>query len=218
MASGVFLGRGFRWTAHHTRALVEVLDRDGALPVDSGLRGGHPALYAIGQQEEVPVVLPWSEMEAQTGLQGTNRSGKTTELELMSVQAIHADGACVMIDPKGSRKWLARCAVEATKAGKRFVLVTPILPHLSATMNVLSTATIPQEMVPRIQALMPVSDDPFFTNYPLAFTEHIAAAQQALGIPWTLEGLEQACVVESHTKDLLSQYLASLGCAGKNLA
>ena len=128
MKGGLFVGKGFRWHGGHTQILEAALAHDGPLPVDEGPRGGIPALYAIGQKDEVDVVIPWSELEAQTGLQGSNRSGKTTELALMSLQAIHAPGAAVMIDPKGHREWLLRCAAEASRAHKRFLLITPVFP------------------------------------------------------------------------------------------
>jgi hypothetical protein len=211
MKGGLFVGKGFRWHGGHTQILESALAQDGPLPVDEGPRGGIPALYAIGQDEEVDVVIPWSELEAQTGLQGSNRSGKTTELELMSVQAIHAPGASVMIDPKGHRDWLIRCAVEAYKAGKRFILITPVFPHLSAKINVLGTAERKQEVAMRIQALMPVSRDPFFTQYALALIEQIAGAQQALGIPWTLEEISRVSTIPQHMHALISRYLTHLG-------
>jgi hypothetical protein len=211
MKGGLFIGKGFRWHGGHTQLLEAALAQDGPLPVDEGPRGGIPALYAIGQHDEVDVVIPWSELEAQTGLQGSNRSGKTTALELMSLQAIHAPGASVMIDPKGHRDWLFRCAVEAERAGKRFVLITPVFPHHSTTMNVLATAERKQEVAMRIQALMPVSRDPFFTQYALALIEQIAGAQQVLGIPWTLEEISRVSTIPQHMHALISQYLDYLG-------
>jgi hypothetical protein len=211
MKGGLFVGKGFRWHGGHTQVLETSLAQDGPLPVDAGPRGGIPALCAIGQADEVDVVIPWSELEAQTGIQGSNRSGKTTELELMSVQAIHAPGASVMIDPKGHREWLIRCAAEAFHARKRFVLLTPTFPDISARINVLGTAQTPQEVAMRIQALMPLSRDPFFPQFLLGVIERLAGAQQALGIPWTLEGLSRASIYTHHMDDLLGQYLVLLG-------
>jgi hypothetical protein len=217
MKGGLFVGKGFRWHGGHTQRLEAALAHDGPLPVDEGPRGGIPALYAIGQRDEVDVVIPWSELEAQTGLQGSNRSGKTTELALMSLQAIHAPGASVMIDPKGHRAWLLRCAAEASRAQKRFLLITPVFPDVSARMNVLGMAQTPQEVAMRIEALMPLSRDPFYREFLLGVIEPLAGAQQALGIPWTLEGIARPCIHTYQIQPLLSEYLTFLGypLAGK---
>ena len=146
-----------------------------------------------------PLVLPWSELVGHVLVAGTTRSGKTRCLELLAAEAIRAPGAVVILDPKGDTALLARCAAEARQHGRPFALFSPAFPSRSATFNPLDTAATPTEVATRIQALMPGGGekrgDPFFTEYPLAVIERVAAAQATLGQRWTLEGLEAPAVL-----------------------
>jgi len=211
---GLFVGRAFRWTARHTQALETVLFRDGSLPVGEDVRGGHPALHAVGRRQERPLVLPWSELVGHVLVAGTTRSGKTRCLELLAAEAIRAPGAVVVIDPKGDRELLARCAFEAERQGRPFALFDPAFPSLSATFNPLETASTPAEVAARIQALMPGGGakrgDPFFEEFPLAVIERVAAAQAALGERWTLEGLAHVTAHAPRMLELLERYLRHL--------
>jgi hypothetical protein len=208
---GLLLGRAFRWTAHHTQVLELALARDGALPVAEDARGGHPALHAVGTRHERPLVLPWSELVGHVLVAGTTRSGKTRCLELLAAEAIRAPGAVVILDPKGDSDLLARCAWEAARQGRPFALFSPAFPTVSATFNPLETAATASEVATRIQALMPGGGekrgDPFFTEYPLAVIERVAAAQATLGQRWTLEGLEAPAVLRPRMEALLLAYL-----------
>src|SRR5215831_19937384 len=123
--AGLLLGKAFRWSATHTQTLETALARDGVLPVAPDSRGGHPALHAVGQESEQNLVLPWSELVGQTGVTGTTRSGKTTLLEAIATGVIAAPGATIVLDPKGDRDLLVRCAAEANRHGKRFALLAP---------------------------------------------------------------------------------------------
>jgi hypothetical protein len=120
----------------------------------------------------------------------------------------------VVVDPKGDAELLARCAWEAERQGRPFALFTPAFPTLSATFNPLETATTPAEVGARVQALMPGGGekrgDPFFTEYPLAVLERVAAAQAALGQRWTLDGLAPPTVLRPHMEALLVAYLQNL--------
>ena len=207
---GVLLGLGFRWRAHHTQQLETVLAEAGHLPVADDDRGGHPALHAVGAASERPVVVRWSELVGHVGMLGATRSGKTRGLELLVTEAIQGEGAVVILDPKGDADLLARCAVEAHRAGRPFALISPAFPEHSATLNPLSSCITPAEVAMRVQALMPGGGDmrdPFFVEYPLTLAEHVAAAQQALGERWTVEGLRQPLVVRDQQEALLARYL-----------
>jgi len=124
----------------------------------------------------------------------------------------------VVLDPKGDRDLLVRCAASAERAHKRFVLITPAFPAQSATINILDTATTPAEVSARIRALMPnaggKAGDPFYEEYPLALVEHIARVQAALHIPWTLEGLYRTSVLRAPMEQLLVDYLTAQGYGG----
>ena len=187
-------------------------------------RGGHPALHAVGEATEQPLVVPWSEMTGHVLITGTTRSGKTRLLEVLAAEVIRGPGAVVILDPKGDRELLARCAAEAQRQQPPFALLTPAFPAHSARMNVLDTATTPAEVATRIRALMPSGgarvSDPFFEEYPLALIERLATVQAALGQPWTLEGLYPVAVLRFHLEALLADYLHHLGyhAAGKHSA
>jgi hypothetical protein len=186
--------------------------------VATDARGGHPALHAVGRHREQPLVAPWSELVGHVLVAGTVRSGKTRCLELLVTEALRAPGAVVVVDPKGDADLLARCAWEAARQGRAFALFTPAFPQLSATFNPFETATTPAEVGARVQALMPgggLARDPFFTEYPLAVLERVAAAQAALGQRWTLETLAPPTVLRPRMEALLAAYLQHLlGPAG----
>jgi len=212
---GVLLGRAFRWHAGHTQVLETALATAGALPIAEDSRGGHPALHAVGQDTEQPLIVPWSELVGHVLVTGTTRSGKTRLLEVLAAEAIRGPGAVVILDPKGDRELLARCAAEAHRQGRPFALITPAFPQQSARINVLDTATTPAEVSARIRALMPNGgargSDPFFEEYPLALIERLAAVQAALGHPWTLAGLYSVSVLRLHMERLLLAYLGHQG-------
>jgi hypothetical protein len=213
---GLVLGHAFRWNARHTQTLELALGRDGALPVAEDSRGGHPALHAVGRHRERPLVLPWSELVGHVLVAGTTRSGKTRCLEVLAAEAIRGPGAVVVLDPKGDAELLVRCAAEAHRQGRAFALFSPAFPSRSATFNPLETAATPTEVADRLRALMPGGGekrgDPFFTEYPLAVIERVAAAQAALGQRWTLDGLAAPTVLRPHLEALLTAYLQS--CLG----
>ena len=177
-------------------------------------QGGYPALGAIGHAQ--PLCLPLPELAGHTGIRGTTRAGKTVLLDVLAAEAIRSPGATTILDPKGSRTLLARCAAEARRQGKPFALVTPASPQRSASMNVLASAQTPSEVTARIQALMPSAggrtSKPIFELYPLAIIGHLASAQQALGLPWTLEGLYRVASFFPALEALLMDYLEHLHC------
>ena len=86
---------------------------------------------------------------------GTTRSGKTRLLEVLAAEVIRGSGAVVILDPKGDRDLLARCAAEAHRQDRPFACLSPAFPAQSARMNVLDTAGTPAEVAARIKALMP---------------------------------------------------------------
>jgi conjugal transfer pilus assembly protein TraD len=208
----VYLGQAFPWTATHTQALATFLAAAGALPVASDACGGHPALHAVGMQDEQPLHVPLSELSGHLLVTGATGSGKTKLLEVLTEEAVACPGATVVIDPKGSRSLLARCASAAWRQGKPFAALLLASPEYSASMNILATATTPAEVAARINALMPPGGkDPFYREYPLALIENIAGAQQVLGIPWTLEGLYRPAMFYDDLEALAIEYLGAAG-------
>ena len=210
---GVLLGRAFRWSPEHTQELETHLQGGRPLPVGGDIRGGYPALHAVGKKEEQPLVLPWSELVGHVLIGGTTRSGKTRLLEVILSEAIRGPGTVIVIDPKGDAELLIRAATEAHRRDRQFAFFSPASPKCSSSFNPFSMCTNTTELAARVQALMPggggmSKGDPFFTEYPLAVVEKIGAAQKAVGERWTIQGLNAATTLVPPFEDLLSRYLA----------
>ena len=210
---GILLGRAFRWSPEHTQELETHLQGGQPLPVGRDMRGGYPALHAVGKKEEQPLVLPWSELMGHVLIGGTTRSGKTRLLEVILSEAIRGPGTVIVIDPKGDTELLVRAATEAHRSGREFAFFSPASPKCSSSFNPFSMCTNTTELAARVQALMPggggmSKGDPFFTEYPLAVVEKIGAAQKAVGERWTIQGLNAATTLVPPFEDLLSRYLA----------
>ena len=209
---GIFLGRAFRWSPQHTQELeTYVRDHASPLPTGADVRGGHPALHAVGIRQEQPLVLPWSELVGHVLIGGTTRSGKTRLLEVILCEAIRGPGTVIVIDPKGDAELLMRAASQARAAGRGFAFFSPAFPEQSATFNPFGTCENTTELAARVQALMPgggaMAKDPFFTEYPLAIIERLGAAQQAVGEQWTIEGLNAVATLLPPFEDLIARYL-----------
>ena len=209
---GILLGRAFRWSPEHTQLLETHLQKGQPLPVGRGMRGGYPALHAVGKKEERPLVLPWSELVGHVLIGGTTRSGKTRLLELILSEAIRGPGTVIVIDPKGDAELLIRAATEANRSGRPFAFFSPAHADNSASFNPFSMCTNTTELAARVQALMPggggmSKGDPFFTEYPLAVVERLGAAQDAVGEKWTIERLHAVTTMVPPFDDLLSRYL-----------
>ena len=209
---GIFLGRAFRWSPQHTQELESyVRDHAAPLPTGADVRGGHPALHAVGIKQERPLVLPWSELVGHVLIGGTTRSGKTRLLEVILCEAIRGPGTVIVIDPKGDAELLVRAASQARATGRDFAFFSPAFPEQSATFNPFGTCENTTELAARVQALMPgggaMAKDPFFTEYPLAIIERLGAAQQAIGETWTIEGLNAVATLLPPFEDLIARYL-----------
>ena len=210
--AGIFLGRAFQWSPRHTQELESYM-RDNASPLPTGadMRGGYPALHAVGMKQERPLVLPWSELVGHVLIGGTTRSGKTRLLEVILCEAIRGPGTVIVIDPKGDAELLIRAASQARAMGRDFAFFSPAFPEQSATFNPFGTCENTTELAARVQALMPgggaMAKDPFFTEYPLAIIERLGAAQQAVEETWTIEGLNAVATLLPPFEDLIARYL-----------
>ena len=218
---GILIGRGFRWSPEHTRELETHLHGGESLPVGRDMRGGYPALHAVGMKEEQPLVLPWSELVGHVLIGGTTRSGKTRLLEVILSEAIRGPGTVIIIDPKGDAELLIRAATEAHRSGREFAFFGPAFPAVSSSFNPLSMCTSTTELAARVQALMPggggmSKGDPFFTEYPLAVIEKIGAAQAAVGDKWTIAGLNACTTLVPPFEDLVARYLYGKVLGNKN--
>ena len=209
---GIFLGRAFRWSPQHTQELeTYVRDHASPLPTGADVRGGYPALHAVGIKQERPLVLPWSELVGHVLIGGTTRSGKTRLLEVILCEAIRGPGTVIVIDPKGDAELLMRAASQARAMRRDFAFFSPAFPGQSATFNPFGTCENTTELAARVQALMPgggaMAKDPFFTEYPLAIIERLGAAQQAVGEKWTIESLNAVTTLVPPFEALIATYL-----------
>ena len=209
---GIFLGRAFRWSRGHTQELEDYLHTSSAsLPTGRDGRGGYPALHAVGLKDERPLVLPWSELVGHVLVGGTTRSGKTRLLEVILCEAIRGPGTVIVMDPKGDRELLVRTASQARRLGRPFAFFSPAFPAESASFNPFSACENTTELAERVQVLMPgggrMANDPFFVEYPLAFVQHVGAAQQALAEDWTIERLNALTTLEPPFEGLIARYL-----------
>ena len=220
---GIFLGRAFRWSPQHTQELeTYVRDHASPLPTGADVRGGYPALHAVGIKQERPLVLPWSELVGHVLIGGTTRSGKTRLLEVILCEAIRGPGTVIVIDPKGDAELLMRAASQARASGRGFAFFSPAFPEQSATFNPFGTCENTTELAARVQALMPgggaMAKDPFFTEYPLAIIERLGAAQHAVGEKWTIEGLNAVSTLLPPFQDLIARYLDEVVFEGEAAA
>ena len=194
-------------------------ERAAPLPTGSDMRGGYPALHAVGAKKEQPLVLPWSELVGHVLIGGTTRSGKTRLLEVILSEAIRGPGTVIIIDPKGDAELLMRAASQARRMKRDFAFFSPAFPEQSATFNPFSTCRTTTELASRVQALMPgggaMARDPFFTEYPLAIIERLGAAQKAVGETWTIEGLNAVTTLVPPLEALIARYLYEVVLEGE---
>jgi conjugal transfer pilus assembly protein TraD len=218
--AGILLGRAFQWSPEHTQELESFMrERAAPLPTGSDMRGGYPALHAVGIKKEQALVLPWSELVGHVLIGGTTRSGKTRLLEVILSEAIRGPGTVIVIDPKGDAELLMRAASQARRMKRDFAFFSPAFPDQSASFNPFSTCRTTTELASRVQALMPgggaMARDPFFTEYPLAIIERLGAAQKAVGEVWTIEGLNAVTTLVPPLEALIARYLHEVALEGE---
>ena len=155
---GILIGRGFRWGPEHTQELENHLQSGRALPVGRDVRGGHPALHAVGRKKERPLVVPWSELVGHVLIGGTTRSGKTRLLGADRVGSDTGSGnGHRHRSERATRSLLTRAAAECLPGMDR-----PVRLLQSGSCRISRSASIPfgmcettTELAARVQALMP---------------------------------------------------------------
>ncbi len=191
MTDGLFLGRGFAWTARHTQRLwdatrahhrpyVEPRGRFGHRPpADSGL----PALHGVGWPEgEQRIVLPPAERQGHVFVVGTTGVGKTRAAEVMMIQDIRAGHPVIAMDPKGDPELFRRLHSEARRAGRPFFFFHLGYPDHSARYNPIGRFSRITEVATRIANQLPSQGNAeAFRQFAWLFTHVIARALVALG-------------------------------------
>jgi hypothetical protein len=95
---------------------------------------------------------------------GTTRVGKTRIMEHILEQDIHKGYSVVAVDPKGDIDLFSKITQLAadTKRLNDLMLITPIFPEYSATLDPLSSYYMPEELVAHITAGVAVGREPYF--------------------------------------------------------
>ena len=102
--------------ALRVKPLVDAVARqisDGTIADRSPI--GQPWIHALSSSQE-HVLFRENAMQGHTFVVGAPGSGKTRAYEVLSLQAVHAKGAVIVIDPKFDEDWEARLRREAEVA------------------------------------------------------------------------------------------------------
>ena len=188
--AGLFLGRGFLWTARHTQRLwdatraanrrfVEAARPASSAPPESGL----PALHGVGLLEgEGRIVLPRAERQGHVFYVGTTGVGKTRALELAARQDIRNGHPVICMDPKGDPA-LFRCLHgEAQRAKRPFYFFHLGYPEHSARYNPIGRFSRLTEVATRIANQLPAQGNAeAFRQFAWLFTHMVGQALFALG-------------------------------------
>ncbi|TVR63189.1 MAG: conjugative coupling factor TraD, PFGI-1 class [Candidatus Competibacteraceae bacterium] len=191
--AGLFLGRGFRWTARHTQRLWDATRADNRCYVEPRGRGwwpgreplpsGLPALHGVGLLEgEGRVVLPHPERQGHVFYVGTTGVGKTRAAELALAQDIRRGHPVICLDPKGDPDLFRRLHAEAVRAGRPSYFFHLGYPDHSARYNPVGRFNRITEVATRIANQLPAQGNAeAFRQFAWLFTHVIARALVALG-------------------------------------
>ena len=190
--AGLFLGRGFRWTARHTQRLWDATRAANRRYVEPGgwawraaavPPSGLPALHGVGLLEgETRVVLPWAERQGHMFYVGTTGVGKTRAAELAIAQDIRRGQPVICLDPKGDPDLFRRLHAEAAGAGRPFYFFHLGYPDHSARYNPIGRFARITEVATRIANQLPSHGNAeAFRQFAWLFTHVIASALHALG-------------------------------------
>ena len=189
--AGLFLGRGFLWTARHTQRLWDATraanrrfiepahGHPSASPTESGL----PALHGVGLLEgESRIVLPRAERQGHLFYVGTTGVGKTRALELAARQDIRHGDPVICMDPKGDPD-LFRCLHHEAMCAKRpFYFFHLGYPEHSARYNPIGRFSRLTEVATRIANQLPSQGNAeAFRQFAWLFTHMVGQALFALG-------------------------------------
>lgn len=165
----LFVGKGFEWTADHTKRLRDTRKRKflkylKAVSTDDAARnmGGAPELHGVGLWEgEHDVAVPRAELVGHLWAVGATRNGKTRLEEILVEQDIRVGNTTIVFDPKGDANLLRRVYGAAKRAGKldRLYIFHLAFPDLSARYNAIGSFTRITQIAQRITAGLPGEGD-----------------------------------------------------------
>jgi hypothetical protein len=209
---GVVMGDGFLWTGEHVSSLHTYVERFQTLPIDSGERGGSPAIHGCGRPADRRVTIPFARLNSHVALEGSTRCGKTNLLAGGVDQIIATgDGAVVIIDPKGSDALYEAARSAAVRYSRAFALIRPRTPELSASFNVISSCEETTDLPGRLRPIFPEGREAFYKDEPLTLLQRVAGMHKALDIPWDIRHLHRDVMNLDALQLTLAKYVQVMG-------
>ncbi|HPE73133.1 MAG TPA: type IV secretion system DNA-binding domain-containing protein, partial [Candidatus Competibacter sp.] len=185
IGAGLFLGRGFLWTARHTQRLWDATRAHNRRYVETGHAdaSGLSALHGVGLPEgEQPILLPPADRQGHVFVVGTTGVGKTRAAEVMLLQDVRAGHPVIAMDPKGDPELFRRLHSEARRTGRPFFFFHLGYPDHSARYNPIGRFSRITEVATRIANQLPSQGNAeAFRQFAWLFTHVIARALVALG-------------------------------------
>ena len=208
---GLFLGRGFRWSAQHTQRLWDATRAHNRRYVQSS-RSGHTqtergliALHGVGgPQAYRSIHQPANERQGHLFYLGTTGMGKTRAAELAMIQDIRGGFPTFCFDPKGDPDLFRTLFAEAQSADRPFYFFHLGYPEHSARYNPIGRFSRLTEVATRIAHQLPAQGNAeAFRQFAWLFSHIIAQALVALGERPDLRKILQHM---NHIEPLLIRY------------
>jgi hypothetical protein len=156
--------------------------------------GGKPEIHAVGLLEkEKPVFMDLGERVGHTLILGTMRVGKTRLAEILITQDIRRGEVVIVFDPKGDAHLMARCYVEAKRAGRLCYIMHLGHPEYSARYNAIGNFERHTEIAGRVSDQLPsAGNSAAFKKLAWRFINIVAGAMVVLGDRPTFEFMSQS--------------------------
>lgn len=185
-AEDLWIGRGFRWQAQHTKRAIELGSRElenimppswflkmMKVPTDQHSIRGESWIHGV-EADERELFIPWKHAEGNTAIFGTTGAGKTRLYENLVYQMIRAQDVVIVIDPKFDkdlRDTLKRACVRAGRP-EAFLEFHPAFPSKSVRIDLVKNFNRSTEIPTRIADILDGEPgDPF-----IAFCWRVLAA------------------------------------------
>ena len=144
--------------------------------------GGDTIIHGVGSDEEDDVTMDLGERVGHMLVLGTTRVGKTRLAEVIITQDIRRGDVVIVFDPKGDAALMIRCYIEATMAGREFLMFHLGHPKHSARYNPVGSFSRITEVSTRIAGQLPgEGQSAAFKEFVWLFVNVIARARIELG-------------------------------------
>ncbi|MBM9514253.1 type IV secretory system conjugative DNA transfer family protein [Desulfogranum marinum] len=127
-----------------------------------------------------PIRYPDSDRKGHFWCFGTTRVGKTRAMENIIEQDIRKGYSVVAIDPKGDADLFSKIVQVAFETGRHedLMLINPVFPEYSATLDPLSSYYMVEELVAHITAGVTVGREPYY--YSVAYEVSLLVVQSLI--------------------------------------